>query len=148
MIKEEIEKFTWYLENIKKSSHNTVMSFERDLNKLCSFMQTIDVLEVGSISDISLNSYILFLESKGLSSATVSRNIASMKAFFLYLLREGKIKKDPTVQIKPPKCEKKKPQTLTTEEVELLLSQPQGNRPKDVRDKAMLELLYATGLRV
>lgn len=148
MMKDEIEKFTGYLQNTKKSSNNTVMSYRRDLNKFCSFMDAKEVIGIGNVSDTNLNSYVLYLENQGLSSATISRNIASIKAFFLYLLREGKIKQDPTVQLKPPKCEKKKPKTLTMEEVELLLKQPQGDRPKDLRDKAMLELLYATGLRV
>lgn len=148
MMKDEIEKFTYYLKNVKKSSNNTVMSYQRDLNKLCSFMEAKNVVEIESINDTNLNSYVLYMENQGLSSATISRTIASIKAFFLYLLREGKVKQDPTVLLKPPKCEKKKPKTLTMEEVKLLLKQPQGNRPKDIRDKAMLELLYATGLRV
>lgn len=148
MMKEEIEKFTSYLKNTKKSSNNTIMSYQRDLNKMCSFMEAKEVAGIGNINDTNLNSYVLYLENQGLSSATISRNIASIKAFFLYLLREGKVKKDPTMLLKPPKCEKKKPKTLTMEEVELLLRQPQGDRPKDLRDKAMLELLYATGLRV
>ena len=148
MMKEEMEKFIDYLKKVKKSSNNTIMSYQRDLNKLCSFMNTKEIMEVKDISDTNLNSYVLYMENQGLSSATISRNIASIRAFFLYLLRNGMISQDPTIQLKPPKLEKKKPQILSTEEIELLLQQPEGDRPKELRDKAMLALLYATGLRV
>jgi integrase/recombinase XerD len=83
-----------------------------------------------------------------MSSATVSRNIASIKAFFLYLLKQGVISEDPSDTLKPPKIEKKAPMVLTVEEVNLLLEQPNGSSPKEIRDKAMLEMLYATGIRV
>lgn len=148
MIKDEIEKFIGYLKNTKRSSDNTVLSYRRDLNKFATFMEAKEVVEIENINDTNLNSYLLYLETQGFSLATISRNIASIRAFFLYLLREGKIKRDPTMLIKTPKCERKKPKTLTMEEVELLLKQPEGNRPKELRDKAMMELLYATGLRV
>lgn len=83
-----------------------------------------------------------------MSSATVSRSVASIRSFFIYLLEKGIISGNPTEGIKPPKVEKKIPETLTIEEVSLLLDQPSGDTPKEIRDKAMLELLYATGLRV
>ncbi len=80
--------------------------------------------------------------------ATISRSIASMKAFFHYLQKEHLIENDPSEQLKAPKIEKKLPMILSTEEISLLLEQPSGNSPKELRDKAMLELLYATGIRV
>jgi integrase/recombinase XerD len=88
------------------------------------------------------------MENEKMSSATVSRSIASIRSFFIFLLERGKIVGNPTEGIKPPKVEKKIPETLTIEEVNLLLEQPSGDTPKEIRDKAMLELLYATGLRV
>ena len=88
------------------------------------------------------------IEKQGLSTATVSRNIASIKAFFLYMLKQGEIQEDPSESLKPPKIEKKVPVILSIEEVNLLLEQPSGTSPKEVRDKAMLEVLYATGIRV
>ena len=88
------------------------------------------------------------LEQQGLSQATISRNISSMKSFFMYLFRQGVVADDYTDQLKPPKLEKKVPDTLSVAEVNLLLEQPQRSTPKEVRDKAMLELLYATGMRV
>lgn len=83
-----------------------------------------------------------------MSAATISRYIASMKAFFEYLVRERVLDEDPSFFLKPPKVEKKLPGILTVEEMEHLLEQPSGDNPKGMRDKAMLELLYATGMRV
>jgi integrase/recombinase XerD len=106
------------------------------------------VSEVDEINSTSLGSYVLYLEKSGMSSATVSRSIACIRSFFIFLLGRGMVKGNPTETLKPPKVEKKSPDTLTVEEVTLLLSQPSGATPKEIRDKAMLELLYATGLRV
>jgi len=91
---------------------------------------------------------VLYLGGYGMKPATISRNIASMKAFFLYLYKNQKIASDPTEHLKAPKIEKKLPSVLTTDEMNRLLDQPSGNSPKELRDKAMLELLYATGIRV
>lgn len=95
-----------------------------------------------------LNSYILYLESQGRAATTISRMMASMKAFFHYEFSRGKISRDPAELLKAPKVEKKAPTILTVEEVTSLLNQPGGSSPKELRDKAMLELLYATGIRV
>ena len=145
---QKIDEFVNYLTNVKRSSANTVASYKRDLNKLYNYLKSIDVTDVSKVTGTNLNSYILQLEKQGMSTATVSRNIASIKAFFLYLLKQGVISEDPTDVLKPPKIEKKTPVILTTDEVNLLLEQPKGTSPKDIRDKAMLELLYATGIRV
>ena len=145
---QKIDEFVDYLTNVKKSSTNTVASYRRDLNKLDSYLKSAGVDEIDKITSTNLNSYILQIEKQGMSTATVSRNIASIKAFFLFLLRQGYIKEDPSDVLKPPKIEKKAPVILSLEEVNLLLEQPNGNAPKDIRDKAMLELLYATGMRV
>ena len=111
----------------------------------------IPLHKISSFCDVNntmLNSYILKLEKDGMSSATVSRNVASIRSFFSFLLNQGIISKNPTENIKPPKVEKKTPETLSIEEVSLLLEQPSGKSSKEIRDKAMLELLYATGMRV
>lgn len=142
----EIDSFVNYLLNVKKASKNTIASYRRDLVKLSNYIGE-DVL-VSDINGTSLNSYVLYLEKQGMSSATVSRSIASIKAFFMFLLKQGIISEDPSERLKPPKIEKKVPDTLSVSEVNLLLEQPSGNTPKEIRDKAMLELLYATGIRV
>lgn len=143
-----IEQYVEYLRTTKKSSDNTVASYKRDLLKFANYFKSQEKLDIRSINETNLNSYILFIEKQGMSMATVSRNIASIKSFFAYLLREGIVQADPSEQLKPPKIEKKTPDVLTISEVNKLLEQPGNTTPKEIRDRAMLELLYATGIRV
>jgi integrase/recombinase XerD len=95
-----------------------------------------------------LNSYILTLEKEGLSASSVSRNIAAIKAFFLYLIKHQIIQEDPSERVKPPKVQKRSPQVVETSVVDKLLSQPDLSTKKGIRDRAILELLYATGVKV
>lgn len=143
-----IEDFITYLQEVKHASGNTVQAYQNDLKRLQSFLGKQNVVTVSKISETGLNSYVLSMEKEGLSPASVSRNIASIKAFILYLLKQGKIIGDPSERMKPPKVIKKQPHTLETSIVELLLMQPDMKSKKGVRDKAMLELLYATGIKV
>lgn len=147
-MKEEIGKFIEYLHVEKQTSKNTEVSYERDLKKMCQYLEEQGVASVKTISTTVLNSYVFYLEQGGMKPATISRSIASMKAFFAYLYKYYKIEEDPTEKIKAPKIEKKPPSVLSTEEITQLLELPSGNSPKELRDKAMLELLYATGIRV
>lgn len=144
----EINQFVIYLREIKKTSKNTEVSYQRDLLQLASFLGEQGIGDVDKVTKTSLNSYILYLEKEGRATTTISRCLASMKAFFHYECGEGKIKKDPAELLKAPKVEKKAPTILTVDEVNCLLSQPDGETPKELRDRAMLELLYATGIRV
>lgn len=144
----EIEAFIHYLEYIKKASKNTVVSYRRDLLQLASYLEEQGIHEPAKVTKTSLNSYILYLERQGKATTTISRIMASIKAFFHYELNEGVIRRDPAELLKTPKVEKKPPVILTVEEVDRFLSQPSGQTPKELRDKAMLELLYATGIRV
>lgn len=100
------------------------------------------------ITATNLNSYILYLEKEGKKPSTISRSVASMKAFFQYLQKQGILKRDLGEELHAPKIEKKVPEILSMEEVERLLNQTKGSTPKELRDCAMLELLYATGIRV
>ncbi len=143
-----IDSFIDYLCQVKKTSKNTEMSYRRDLKKVQAFMEGQGIFDVQKINETNLNSYILYLEKNQFSAATISRNIASLKAFYHYLFREGMVKKDITEKLKAPKIEKKMPGILSTADVVKLLEQPKGNGLKEIRDKAMLELLYATGIRV
>lgn len=147
-MEKEIAAFVEYLHNVKKMSLNTEMSYKRDLAKFCGFMSDQGISEVSAVTATGLNSYILFLEKNGFSKATISRNIACLKSFYHFLYKEGKVKEDVSDSLKAPKVEKKIPEIMTTREVVNLLEQPKGDTPKDIRDKAMLELLYATGIRV
>jgi integrase/recombinase XerD len=143
-----IDRYVNYLENVKKSSANTIASYKRDLLKLENYFNNMGYSNINSINETNMNSYVLYIEKQGMSMATVSRNVASIKSFFGYLQREGLIASDPSINIKPPKVEKKAPDVLTIAEVNKLLQQPGNLTPKDIRDRAMLELLYATGIRV
>ncbi len=144
----EIQEFIKYLIKIKKTSENTVVSYERDLKKFNKYFMEQGILQVNQITVTGLNSYILYLEKQGLKPATISRGIASIKAFFHFLQKEGYINLDIAEELKAPKVEKKMPSVLTKEETVKLLDQAKGSSPKELRDSAMLELLYATGIRV
>ncbi|NLG05184.1 MAG: site-specific tyrosine recombinase XerD [Clostridia bacterium] len=147
-MEQEILEFISYLHNIKKTSNNTEMSYQRDLMKMQHYMEIQGVTSVKDVTEANLNQYLLEMEKTGFKAATISRNVASMKAFFHYLCREQLITNDPSGVLKSPKIEKKVPEILSMEEVVRLLEQADGHTPKELRDRAMLELLYATGIRV
>lgn len=144
----EIEKFISYLHNIKKTSINTELSYKRDLGKLRQYLEEKGITDTDGVTSEVLHSYIVYLRENHFAAATISRNVASIKAFFHYLSKEGIAPGDISEGLKAPKIEKKMPEILTPDEVIWLLEQPKGDTPKEIRDKAMLELLYATGIRV
>jgi len=144
----EIEAFIDYLEHRKRASKNTVISYRRDLMQLAVYLEGQGIYEASKVTKTCLNSYILYLERQGKATTTISRVLASIKAFFHYEFGEGKIRRDPAELLKTPKIEKKPPVILTVKEVDAFLQQPAGSSAKEIRDKAMLELLYATGIRV
>lgn len=147
-MEQAIEQFITYLHNVKKTSANTELSYRRDLKKVILFLCSKGLTDLVDIKKEDLEEYVASMKEQHFATATVSRNIASMKAFFHFLCQEKLIEKDISESLKAPKIEKKMPEILTTEEVVRLLEQPSGDSPKEVRDKAMLELLYATGIRV
>jgi integrase/recombinase XerD len=147
-MKATIQEFITYLSDVKKASVNTIASYQNDLTKLMRHLYEQNITDAGKINETSLNSYVLTMEREGMSPATVSRNIASIKAFIFFLIKKGKIQDDPTERMRAPKVEKKPPHTLTLEQINGLLIQPESTTLKGIRDKAMLELLYATGIRV
>lgn len=143
-----INSFMIYLHNVKKTSENTEISYRRDLVKAQHFLKEQGVEDVRKITATNLNSYVLYLEKNQFSAATISRNIAALKAFYHYMFKEGMVSEDVTEMLKAPRIEKRMPEILSMDEVVRLLEQPCGDTPKEIRDKAMLELLYATGIRV
>lgn len=143
-----VNEFASYLRNDKHSSENTVLSYIRDLRGFSEFMRICGVNDAEKVNYTNVMSYVYELQSKKKAGATVSRNIASIRAFYNYLIRQGEISDNPAANLELPKIEKKMPEILTLDKVEQLLEQPQGIDPKGIRDKAMLELLYATGIRV
>ncbi|MBQ8877734.1 MAG: site-specific tyrosine recombinase XerD [Lachnospiraceae bacterium] len=147
-MEQAINSFLIYMHNEKQTSENTELSYRRDLVKVQRYMEEQGIADVQKISETNLNSYVLYLEKNRFSAATISRNIASLKAFYHYMFREGMVKSDISERLKAPKIEKKMPEIMSTEDVVKLLEQPGGDTAKEIRDKAMLELLYATGIRV
>ena len=147
-MEEEIKEFMEYLSQEKQASQNTQISYRRDLSQMEEYLKEKGITAVDKVNRTILNSYILYLEREGKAATTISRILASMKAFFSYEFCQGAVKKNPAEFLKAPKIEKKAPTILTVEQVASLLDQPGTSTPKEVRDKAMLELLYATGIRV
>ena len=145
---QDIQQFIQYLHEEKKTSENTEVSYERDLKKMSAYLNRRGICKADGVDSACLSAYVEHLEGQGLKPATVSRSIASMKAFFHYEELLQRIVRDPASELKAPKVEKKTPTVLNAVETERLLAQPVGNTPQERRDKAMLELLYATGIRV
>ena len=147
-MEKEIGAFITYLHNVKNTSGNTEMSYRMDLEKVSHFMESRGIHETKDVTAQDLADYVKFLEDSKFAAATVSRNIASLKAFYHYMVQEGLVEEDISDRLKAPKIEKKAPEIMSPDEVVRLLEQPSGDSPKEIRDKAMLELLYATGIRV
>ena len=145
---EYTDLFSEYLKNVKGSSENTVSSYVCDLNHFFIFLDSAGVNAPADVDSGLVKSFIDQLKLKGKSNSSISRCFASIKCFFSFLMTERRVSSNPTAGITIDKVEKKPPQILTSKEVDLLLSQPKCVDMKGYRDKAMLELLYATGIRV
>lgn len=143
-----VVEFTEYLREEKKASENTVLSYGRDLRGFCYFLREAGISDAEKVNRTNVMAYMYELQKQKKAGATVSRNIASIRSFFQYLQRQGLVSENPAIGLEAPKVEKKPPEILSLEKVELLLDQPRGEEAKEIRDKAMLELLYATGIRV
>lgn len=146
-MEKQVELFLNFNKNEKKLSENTLQSYQRDI---VQYMQYLDNnrLNFYKVKEEDIKNYFKYLEELNKKASTISRNLASIRAFYQFLKRNKKIKKDPTEEIQAPKIEKKAPSILTSKEVELLLEQPKNVDLKGIRDKAMLEFAYATGMRV
>lgn len=143
-----IEDFIVYLHNVKNTSENTILSYRRDLKKWKGYMEELDVTSIQEVTAEHLVSFVKFLEEKRFKAATISRNIASVKAFYHYLFKQKIVEEDISDVLHAPKVEKKLPEIMSMEEAVRLIEHPSGDKPKELRDRAMLELLYATGIRV
>lgn len=143
----QIKLFLEFLQNDKKLSDNTLQSYKRDIVQYQSYIDK-NKLNYLKVDDEQMNKYLKSLAKANKKPSTISRNLATIRAFYQFLIRTKKIKKDPTEGIHSPKVEKKIPSVLTAKEVELLLNQPKNIDLKGIRDKAMLEFAYATGMRV
>lgn len=144
----EVDRFEQYLREVKQASENTVQSYRRDLMQMITYLEEKEIREAAKVTKTSLHGYILHMEEQGKAATTISRMMAAMKAFFNYECMQARIRRNPAESLHAPKVEKKAPVVLSVDQVSALLAQPSGQTPKKIRDKAMLALLYATGIRV
>ena len=143
-----ISAYENHLSKVKLASSNTVCSYLRDIRQFSGWLRTHDDVAILDVTSAHISSYLDDMQDQGRSSATVSRNLASIKNFYAYLVTSGFLERSPVTGIHVDRGEKKMPQILTGREIELLLAQPVCVDPKGHRDKAMLEVMYATGIRV
>ena len=146
-MEKQIKLFLEFLQNDKKLSDNTLQSYQRDILQFQDYLKESD-LNYAKLTEEDINNYFENLRNNGKKNSTISRNLATIRSFYQYLLKNKKISKDPTSNLQSPKIEKRVPSILTSEEVELLLEQPKDVDLKGTRDKAMLEFAYATGMKV
>ena len=146
-MEKQIKIFLEFLENDKKLSSNTLQSYKRDITQYQEYIDK-NSLNYLKITNEDIDKYFDYLKTMNKKTSTISRNLATIRSFYQFLLRTKKVKKDPTIGVRSPKVEKKVPNILTSKEVELLLEQPKTIDLKGIRDKAMLEFAYATGMRV
>jgi integrase/recombinase XerD len=145
----ELKDFIHYIMVERGLAENTIVSYERDLKKYTMYLQKVEaVTSLEEVTRFSILHYLKYLQEQNHSAKTLARHIASIRSFHHFLLREQVVTHDPTVHIETPQGERKLPKVLNIEEVEALLQAPKDNDAFGMRDKAMLELLYATGLRV
>ena len=143
----QLKFFFNFLENDKKLSDNTLQSYKRDLKQFRKYLEESGI-HYNRVKEEDMQNYIKELQEEGKKASSISRCIASIRSFYQFILKNRKIKNDPTANIQSPKIEKRTPSVLTSKEVELLLKQPDNVDLKGIRDKAMLEFAYATGMRV
>lgn len=142
------EEFQDYLVNQKSNSANTKESYLRDVLYFQRYLTHIDIESPCDADENTIKNYVDYLKELGRSNSTISRTISSLRCFYKFLLENRLVDRNPAQKTKPEKVTKKLPQVLNGEEIELLLKQPNVTDAKGCRDKAMLELLYATGIRV
>ena len=148
MLEGDIDNFISWIHTMNRTSYNTEVSYRGDLQKMAAFFDAGGKSDTASITSEDLERYLDYLKREEFAPTTISRNIASIHAFFHYLCREGRVETDPSGNLQAPKAEKRKAEPLRREEIEKLLSQPSEETAKGIRDRAMLELLTGTGMKV
>ncbi|WP_421379377.1 site-specific tyrosine recombinase XerD [Bacillus salacetis] len=144
-----LQDFIHFLIVEKGLAKNSVDSYQRDLKNYMKFIQKVDSAENwNEVQRVNITGFLGHLKNEGKSSKTIARHVASIRSFHQFLLREKVTDQDPSIHIESPKMERSLPKVLSIDEVEALLEAPQESTPLGIRDKAMLEVLYATGIRV
>ena len=146
-MEKQVKLFLEFLQNEKKLSDNTLQSYKRDIIQYQNYLEE-NGINYAKVSKEDIKAYLNYLKQIGKKPSTISRNLASIRSFYQFSIRNKKIKNDPTEDVQSPKIEKRVPSVLTAQELELLLEQPKDVDLKGTRDKAMLEFAYATGMRV
>ena len=147
-MEERIDQFLQYLTVEKGLSRNTIEAYHHDLHRFLDYLRAQGIQDVSHVDRFNVRGFLLALNRKRLSTKTVARNLVALRTFFRFLVQEEVLKKGPTETIESPKLGKRLPEILTLQEVEHLLEQPDPTTPLGLRDRAMLEMLYATGMRV
>ena len=148
-MEEHLKDFMHFLVVEKGLATNTIMSYERDLKSYLQYLKNVESIHsLNEVQRVHIVHFLRFLKEQGKSSKTLARHIASIRSFHQFLLRDKAVEQDPSVLIETPRLERNLPKVLNLQEVEKLLDSPKINNHYGLRDKAMLELLYATGIRV
>ena len=143
-----IQAYENYLKKVKQASANTISSYMRDIRQFAGWLRDTLMIDVTDVTQLNIAQYLDYLEQEGRTPATISRCVASLKNFYGHIVSSGFLEKSPVYDVHIDRGEKKLPQILTSREIELLLAQPVCVDAKGYRDKAMLEVMYATGIRV
>jgi integrase/recombinase XerD len=147
-MKKQLLIFIQYLSVEKGLAQNTLESYERDLTQYIAFIEKSGITAFKDSKKLNIQSYLLQLKKLGRASSTVARNMVSIRSFYQFMVRERLLELDPSLNMETPRLDKRLPKVLSIQEVEALLEAPETTTPHGMRDKAMLELLYATGMRV
>lgn len=147
-MQELLDGFVLSLSETGRKSRNTVMSYKRDVSHYITYLAGNGVSNIANTDRKTIITYLMFMKNIGKAASTVSRSLASLRSFYMYVIDSGVKMEDPTANLETPRAHTKEPGVLTTAEAELLLEAPDDTESKGCRDKAMLELLYATGIKV
>ncbi|WP_059103563.1 site-specific tyrosine recombinase XerD [Shouchella shacheensis] len=148
-MKHDIQEFIHFIQVERGLSVNTVVSYRRDIEHYAKYMERVEqITSFGAIERPAIVNYLYELREAGKSARTAARSVASIRALHQFLQREGFSDSDPTALLETPRAEKKLPQVLSLEEVEALLAFPGTSSAFEIRNRAMLEVIYATGIRV
>ncbi len=142
------DRFLHYIVVEKGLSKNTIDAYSHGLNRFIDYLRKRGIQEISDVSKFDVRAFLLTLKKQGLSSKSVVRNLVAIRTFFQFLVREGILEANPIEELESPKIPKTLPEILTLREVEQLLEQPSCKTPMGIRDRTMLEVLYATGMRV
>jgi integrase/recombinase XerD len=143
-----LDQFLHYLTVERGYSENTIEAYHHDLRRFMNYLEQKGIGDISKVNKLNLRTFLLGLSKQGLSMRTVARNQVALRTFFRYLVLEGLLEKNPSEELESPRTVQTLPEILTSREVEELLEQPDLKTPLGVRDRAMLETIYATGMRV